>query len=528
MEYNYKKFFEQSPDIHCILGVDGYFKTLNKAFLEAVGYTRGELITLPLREIIHAEDREAVKTQLESLKESEPGAQFRCRVMGKDRKSIWWSCSCSLETESRHIYMAARDVTTQVSCEAECHKQKSVLRAIHEIANIGSWEWDAQSDMLTFSEHMYRILGIEPTQQENSFELFSEFIHPEDEHLIMKALDRSSHLYRQMPFEYRILRPDGSVRHVWSDIEFFVDDHGELLSILGAVQDVTERKVLESQLVQSQRLESIGQLATGIAHEINTPIQYVGDNTRFIQDSFIELEKLLEAYQEFLNNAKEKSISMNEIAAVEDTLEVIDFEYLSEEIPTAIEQSLEGIDRVAKIVKAMKEFSHPGNEEMQPADLNHAIESAVTIACSEWKFVADVEMNLDPELPDILCLASELNQVFLNIIVNASHAIASKLGDTPSQKGLITISSSDEEEWLEIRIKDNGGGIPEDVQDRIFEPFFTTKDIGKGTGQGLAIAHSVVVDQHEGELFFEAEKGVGTTFVIRIPKIVETELGAVK
>jgi len=192
-------------------------------------------------------------------------------------------------------------------------------------------------------------------------------------------------------------------------------------------------------------------------------------------------------------------------------------EYLADEVPKAVQQGLEGVGRVASIVSAMKEFSHPGAKEKAHVDLNHAIETTVTIARNEWKYVADTELDLDPQLPPVPCLPGEFNQVILNLIINAAHAIADVVGDGSRGKGTITITTRRQNNEAEIRIQDTGKGIPEKARDRVFDPFFTTKAVGKGTGQGLAIAHSVVVDKHGGSIAFETAEGKGTEFVIRLP-----------
>jgi signal transduction histidine kinase len=187
------------------------------------------------------------------------------------------------------------------------------------------------------------------------------------------------------------------------------------------------------------------------------------------------------------------------------------------EIPKAIQQSLEGVERVATIVRAMKEFSHPGTGQKSAVDLNHAIESTITVARNEWKYVAEVVTHFEPTLPQVPCLAGEFNQVVLNLIINATHAIADVVGDGAKGKGLITITTRQDKSWAEIRIQDTGAGIPEKIRNRIFEPFFTTKGVGKGTGQGLAISRSVIVDKHGGTIAFESQVGKGTTFIIRLP-----------
>ncbi len=277
------------------------------------------------------------------------------------------------------------------------------------------------------------------------------------------------------------------------------------------------QKNLQSQLLQSQRLESIGQLAAGIAHEINTPIQYVGDNTRFLQDSVQDLLKIVESHVALLDPDQGQRSWAERRAEVEATLRDCDVEFLREEIPKAIEQTLEGVGRVAKIVRSMKEFSHPGGDTKQPADLNQAIETTITVARNEWKYVANMVTDLDAALPPVPCLLGDFNQVILNTIINAAHAIANKVDRTRGEKGTITVSTRPDGAWVEIRISDTGTGIPEEIRSKVFDPFFTTKEVGKGTGQGLAIARATVVNKHGGDIRLESEVGQGTTFIIRLP-----------
>jgi two-component system NtrC family sensor kinase len=286
--------------------------------------------------------------------------------------------------------------------------------------------------------------------------------------------------------------------------------------ILGA--DITERRILERQLVQAQKLESIGQLAAGIAHEINTPVQYIGDNTRFLRDAWGEILPVLEKALRLLKGTENWQEGSSDFSrALAQALEKTDLEYLQEEIPKAIEQSLDGVERVAGIVRAMKEFSHPGKRENTSVDINRSLESTITVCRNEWKYVAELVTELDPSLPLVQCDPGEINQVFLNLIINASHAIGEKVKDGSKAKGLIRISTHNRGSWVEVRIQDTGTGIPEAIRSRIFDPFFTTKEVGRGTGQGLAICHSVIVNKLGGSLDFETEVGRGTTFIARIP-----------
>lgn len=277
-------------------------------------------------------------------------------------------------------------------------------------------------------------------------------------------------------------------------------------------EDITEKLFLERERQQTQKLEAIGQLAAGIAHEINTPVQYVGDNLRFLADGFKEIITLATLWQDV-----DASLGHPLATKARDHFDDTDIPFLAEEIPKTIEQSLDGINRVAAIVRAMREFSHPGTEKKVLIDINHALENALTVSRNEWKYVADTCTEFAQDLPLLLCLPGEMNQVFLNLIINAAHAIAEVIKEGKMDKGTITLSTMADADWLEIRIADSGCGIPQAHQNKIFDPFFTTKKVGVGTGQGLAIARNVVVDKHQGSLHFTSELGRGTTFIIRLP-----------
>jgi len=279
--------------------------------------------------------------------------------------------------------------------------------------------------------------------------------------------------------------------------------------------DISQRRIMEGQLRQSQKLESIGQLAAGIAHEINTPTQFIGGNIRFVRDSFEALASFIRAAQALTEGDRVPEAA--ELDTLRRAAKAADLDYLLGELPKALEESLEGVERVARIVHAMKEFSHPGTAEMVMVNLNRAVESTVTVARNEWKYVADVELRLDPALPVVPCHPGDINQVVLNLVVNAAHAIADTDRVRKGGKGYIEISTRTDGRWVEIRVADTGVGIPEGIRQRIFDPFFTTKEVGKGTGQGLFVCHKVVTEKHGGVITFESEVGVGTTFAVRLP-----------
>jgi signal transduction histidine kinase len=285
--------------------------------------------------------------------------------------------------------------------------------------------------------------------------------------------------------------------------------------------EVTDQRLMESQLRQAQKLESIGQLAAGIAHEINTPTQYIGDNTTFLRGAFQDLWKLLAPVKALLDDPGTAAHQEAARAA----LAGADLDFLEAEVPKAIQQCLEGVARVSRIVGAMRDFSHPGGSSKQATDLNRAIESTAIVCRGEWKYVAELVLDLDPTLPPVPCLPDEFNQVVLNLIINAAHAITEANADTPGRLGTITISTGREEAFAAIHIRDTGTGIPEAIRTRIFDPFFTTKGVGKGTGQGLAIAYATIVTKHGGTLTLESEVGRGSTFLLRLP-LVAGEAGA--
>ena len=303
-------------------------------------------------------------------------------------------------------------------------------------------------------------------------------------------------------------RLDATRRTVEAAVQRRTADLEAALQELGSTQ---------SMLVQAQKLEAIGQLAAGVAHEINTPIQYVGDNTRFLEEAFTDLVALCDPANALAAAAASCPSDADAAARYVDKAAEVDLEFLLEEVPASIAQTLDGVDRVAAIVRALKDFSHPGSEEMTPLDLNRVVETTLSVARNEWKYVADLITNLDPDLPLVPGLSGPLGQAFLIVIVNAAQAIADVVDANRGGKGTITIESRRSGDYVEVSIADDGPGIPEELRDRVFEHFFTTKDVGAGSGQGLAIARSVIVEQHGGELSFESELGHGTRFVFRLP-----------
>jgi PAS domain S-box-containing protein len=318
--------------------------------------------------------------------------------------------------------------------------------------------------------------------------------------------------------------PDGRVTWVSTSKFPLRDRDGSIVGTFGISRDITaeklhqaERREMEAKLHLAQRLESIGRLSAGVAHEINTPTQFITDNTHFLGEAFRQIEQSIVAYRALRNEAAAHPPLAAAVAAISAAEEKCETAYHLGEIPRTLTQTLEGLGRVARIVRSLKEFSHPQNANRVPADLNHAIETAVAVSRHEWKYVAEVVTDLDPNLPAVPCIVDAFNQVMLNLLINGAHAIGTALKQTGATHGTITIRTRREENHIVVEVQDTGTGIAPEHREKIFSPFFTTKEVGKGTGQGLAILHAVIVTQHAGTVEFDTEVGRGTTFRLRLP-----------
>jgi len=414
----------------------------------------------------------------------------------------------------------SRDITQQKQYEEELRAQQESFRALTDNAPDAIARIDRDLRFVYVNQVLGKIFD-RPAEQ---------FLGRTNHELNLPAQEQWNGATRRVfetgqiiTFEFQTEFPAG-IRHFEVRLVPERSQAGKVQFVLGLTRDITEerkiekeRQMMELQMRQSQKLESIGQLAAGIAHEINTPTQYVGDNTRFLKDAFGSIIGMMQDYGSLLAAAKAGTIPPEQVANIEAALVSRDIEYLFAQIPAAIQETLEGVDRVSKIVRAMKEFSHPGGKEKSAADLNKAIEGTTVVARNEWKYVADLKLDLDPELPLVPCFLGEFNQVVLNLIVNAAHAIGDVVKKNPGTMGVITIQTRRDGDHVAMRVSDTGTGIAEANRGKIFEPFFTTKDVGKGTGQGLALIYNSIVKKHGGTASFETEMGKGTTFIIRLP-----------
>lgn len=284
----------------------------------------------------------------------------------------------------------------------------------------------------------------------------------------------------------------------------------------------TTEERLNIDMRHAQKLQALGLLATGIAHEISTPVQFVGDSMTFLRGAFSDLERFAGAVQALVDEENAQDVAALKLR-LRDMLAESDVEYVIARMPRAVDRVIDGLSRVSSIVRAMKDFSHLDQREKQPADLNDAIEKTLIITKGEYKHVADVVKELGV-LPRVRCHVGDIQQVLVNLVINASHAIEGKASEQ-GRRGVIRVRSFIEPQppgqspstFAVVAVEDNGGGIPQEVATRVFEPFFTTKEPGRGTGQGLPISREIVVDRHGGRLDFDSVPGLGTTFYLRLP-----------
>ncbi|MFQ5753213.1 MAG: PAS domain S-box protein, partial [bacterium] len=501
---------------------DSKMQFVNEAFAKMLGYTVEQIIGMDFRELVAPEDLNLV-TERYFRKQTAANASkdFEFCMLtrdGKTRVIVNMNLGLIMYHDKVASIGTVKDITERKQAEEALQRAhadtQQLLSAISSIL-IGVGPDDRITRWNEAAENTFGIMATEVVGKP-----FLDCGINWDWIKVLAPISKCRDKVQSTRLDdIRFTRRDYKEGFLDVTINPVVSDSNEHAGYLLLAAEITERKNLESQLAQAQKLKSIGQLAAGIAHEINTPIQYVGDNTRFLQDAFDDFNHLMGKFHKLLMAVKKERVTEELLQELENALQDADMEYLLNEIPIAIQQSEEGVERVANIVRAMKEFSHPGGEEKRAINMNKAIESTITVARNEWKYVAEMVTDFDPSLPLVPCLPGDINQVILNLIINAAHTISEVQRDGGKGKGTITIRTRKIENWVEIRVSDTGKGIPEEVRQKVFDPFFTTKDVGRGTGQGLAISHAVIVEKHGGTITFETEINKGTTFIIRLPLI---------
>jgi two-component system, NtrC family, sensor kinase len=413
----------------------------------------------------------------------------------------------------------SQDVTRRREAEQALRESEERYRSLVENLPVAVWSASVSrpTQALYVSPRIESHLGYTPEEWTGDPLLFVRSLHPDDRERVLVAHRDVSVTGVKLECAYRMTARDGRVVHVRQEGVVVPDEHGSPLYLHGYLQDITDQRALEDQLRLAQKLESVGQLAAGVAHEINTPVQFVTDSVTFLQDGCADLLELVDAYETAGDGPEART-------RMEDAREHADLPYLRERLPAAFTRTVDGLARVADIVRAMRDFAHPHGGEQVAVDLNEAVRSTLVVARSQYKYVADVDEDLG-DIPLVIADGGEINQVLVNLIVNAAHAIADAVGDG-EERGTIRIATRRDGEDVLVTVADTGVGIAPEHRDRIFDPFCTTKAVGKGTGQGLALVRTVVCDNHNGSIRVDAAPGGGASFEVRLPIAGVGELAA--
>ncbi len=524
--YNFLRNILESPNDISIIATDLDKNIIywNKGAEKMLGYTSEEMVGSKDMSVLYPEGSntgETIQSAISFINKYKKGIAGEIEERTKQGKRIWVKLTMSPQIDDSGKIIGflgmGENITERKLMERELRANEERFRLIIDTAYDAFISMNDEGEITQWNAQAEKIFGW--SLEDALYEKLSNLIIPEKSRSVHEDglkgfLQTGKGPVLNQRIEVMALHKDGHEFPI--EMTITPMEYKGSYTFNAFLQDVSERKIMQQQLNHAQKMESIGQLSAGVAHEINTPLQFIGDNTRFLQDSFGDLEALLDEYEKMANLDDREEALKETLQKIKDVSEEIDIDFLKDEIPQAISQSLEGIARVTKIVAAMKEFSHPGDEDMRPSDLNRAIQTTVDVSRNEWKYVANLETNLDPKLPLVPCFVNDFNQVILNLVVNAAHAIKD-VQEKTGENGTITITTKDEGDFCGIYINDTGTGIPEGSQDKIFDPFFTTKEVGKGTGQGLALAHTMIVKKHKGTINFVTEMGKGTTFKIRLP-----------
>lgn len=515
-EDRFRTAFEEAPFGMCMTALDGRFLHANAALRQMLGYSSEELLAGAWQQITHPEDLERSRRAVDRFRRGEePTIDLEKRYLHKQGDVIWARVKVSLVRDSvarpSHFIAHIDDVTERKRAEEALRQSEMRYRELFENA----------TDIVFTTDFYGRFTSLNRKGQETFAYSHEEATQltiwqttaPASREIVKQAQSRLLEGEQHVKCEVEVFSKDGR-RVLLEVIPWLIREGGSPIGIQGIARDITGRHIAEIELRNAQKLESVGRLAAGVAHEINTPVQFIGDNVRFLRDSFASLGCVLGRYRTFRDAAASGRIGREFLAELRQAEEQADCAFLLEEAPLALAQTLDGVERVATIVRALKEFAHPEGTEMAAADLNRALQSTMAVARNELKYVADIESDFG-ELPLVVCNIGDLNQVFLNLLVNAAHAIADVVKD--GEKGCIKVRTACEGDKVLISISDSGCGIPEAIRSKIYDPFFTTKPVGRGTGQGLAIARSVIVERHKGTLSFDSKVGRGTTFFVRLP-----------
>jgi len=512
IENKYKSIFDHAPVGIFQSTPEGVYLSVNETMAAMFGFgSTNDMIkhymNISLQMYVDPADRDALIA--EGLERDVVPAR-EVNLIRPDGTTFWGRLSGRLvrDAQGRFLYFEGfvEDVSRSRAARESLARSEQLFRSLAENMSQGLVHVDLASTVEYCNDHFCNL--VRQSREMLMGKPLTPLVHEDDKSLFRTIFGQEACFLFGSRFDLRLqVRRDIRFVLVTPVVQRSGDSQpsGYWLLFL----DITERRMLESQLLQTQKLEAIGQLAAGIAHEINTPTQYVMNNMWFIKEGVENLKSALVICRSMAT----ESPAREALTAREKDLQI---PFYLEELPAAISETMQGLDRISSIVNSVKQFAHPGHDQHQEVDLNELIDKTVTLSRNEWKYVAEMAVDLDPNLPRVVCSSQGLGQVLLNLVVNAVHAVMD-LSKDANRLGKITIGTRSLGDRVEIRITDNGPGIPRRARDHIFEPFFTTKPVGKGTGQGLFIAHRVVVKEHGGDIRFETETGQGTTFIISLP-----------
>ncbi len=440
---------------------------LSNVITDISGYLPSEIVNnevIAFNDLIHPDDRKYVRgVVLKALHKHKP-YEVEYRITRKDGEIVYvWEAGSGVYENGDLVRLEGfiSDISERRRIEDELKSSERRFSNVFEGTSDGLWDWDILENTIYLNPQWYSMLGYDYQEFAGTFENWNRLLHPDDVEKTMQAVE--GHLKSNRPFvvEFRMKRKDGGWCWILSRGRVTEsDDEGNPIRMSGTHTDITYKKELEAQLAMASKLEAIGQLSAGVAHEINTPIQYIGGNLKYIG----------------------KTLENRELMEEDSTLV---------DLKNAALESLEGVEKISKIVNALKMVAHQKTGDIKVVNIHDVINNALTVSRNSWKYFADLEYEYDPDFPTMYCDAGEMEQIILNLLINAAHALEDKYGST-DDRGQLCVSTALNNGHVEIEVRDTGGGVADDVLPKIYDPFFTTKDTGKGTGQGLSIVYSLV------------------------------------
>ena len=510
---------EYSSDIIYTLDLEGNFTSVNKIAKELTGYTEQELLNINFHDFIPEGDQDEIYNVFSSIcKSGKALKSYPFKIIVKDGTEKYFETSVGLIRKDKDIIGfqgSSKDITERVKAQKALQESEKQNRMLIESMRDGLWMLDRNGILTFVNNSLCQMLGY--SREELIGQNVHKFHEKESKEETEKRIKRRKQGISES-YEMNYHNKEGKIIPTIVSAKPIFDSTGQFEGCIAVITDISgikqaeqERKIIESQLRQSEKMASIGQLAAGVAHEINNPAGFVSSNLNTLSIYFKDYNKLINEYHNLLNQLMQNeqitgyADQIQNIKAMEDSM---DIDFLVDDISNLIQESREGTDRIKKIVQDLKDFAHPGEDKPKYADINKCIESTLNIVWNEIKYKAQVIKDFST-LPEIMCYPQQLNQVFANLFINAAQAI--------EEEGEIKVKTSSNNGNIEVIISDTGTGISKENISKVFDPFFTTKEVGKGTGLGLNVAYNII-KKHKGEIKVTSKEGHGTSFAIVFPK----------